>query len=84
MISAGPTYTVEWAAGTAAGRHLGSTKALFDQWIPRQALDHILCSSRSLVAFHTGGWPQPDVQAWILPIVTCWIVVLWFAVPASM
>ena len=62
VISAGPTYAVEWAADTAAGRHLGSAKALLDQGIPRQAFDHFLGASRSPVTFHTGGGPQPGVQ----------------------
>ena len=60
--SVGPTYAVEWAADTAAGRHLGSAKALFDQGIPRQAFDHFLGASRAPVTFHTGGGPQPGVQ----------------------
>ena len=62
VISAGPTYAVEWAADTAAGRHLGSAKALFDQGIPRDAFDRYLGASRSPVTFHTGGGPQPGVQ----------------------
>ena len=62
VISAGPTYAVEWAADTAAGRHLGSAKALFDQGIPRDAFDRYLGASKSPVTFHTGGGPQPGVQ----------------------
>ena len=62
VISAGPTYAVEWAADTAAGRHLGSAKALFDQGIPRDAFDCYLGASKSPVTFHTGGGPQPGVQ----------------------
>ena len=38
VISAGPTYAVERAADTAAGRHLGSAKALFDQGVPRRLI----------------------------------------------
>ena len=60
--SLAPSYAVEWAADTAAGRHLGSAKALLDQGIPRQAFDHLLGASRSPVTFHTGGGPQPGVQ----------------------
>ena len=62
VISAGPTCAVEWAADTAAGRHLGSAKALFDQGIPRDAFDRYLGASRSPVTFHAGGGPQPGVQ----------------------
>ena len=62
VISAGPTYAVEWAADTAAGRHLGSAKALFDQGIPRDAFGRYLGASRSPVTFHKGGGPQPGVQ----------------------
>ena len=62
VVSAGPTYAVEWAAGAAAGRHLGSAKALFDQGIPRDAFDRYLGASKSPVTFHTGGGPQPGVQ----------------------
>ena len=62
VISAGPTYAVEWAADTAAGRHLGSAKAWFDQGIPRDAFGRYLGASRSPVTFHKGGGPQPGVQ----------------------
>ena len=62
VVSAGPTYAVEWAADTAAGRHLGSAKALFDQGIPRDAFDRYLGASKSPVTFHTGGGPQSGVQ----------------------
>ena len=55
-------YDVEWAADTAAGRHIVSAKALFDQGIPRDAFDSYLGSSRSPVTFHTGVGPQPGVQ----------------------
>ena len=88
VISAGPTYAVEWAADTAAGRHL---KALFDQGIPRDAFDRYLGASRSPVTFHTGGGPQPGVQTLGFlsnnmdsQIITCWIVAPWFAVPVLM
>ena len=60
--SFGPTHAAE-GADTAAGRHLGSAKASLDQRIPRQAFDHLLGASRSPVTFHTGGGPQPGVQA---------------------
>ena len=91
VISAGPTYAVEWAADTAAGRHLGSAKALFDQGIPRDAFDRYLGASKSPVTFHTGGGRNPVCRplvscptTWILRIITCWIVALWFAAPVLM
>ena len=91
VISAGPTYAVEWAADTAAGRHLGSAKALFDQGIPRDAFDRYLGASKSPVTFRTGGGRNPVCRplascptTWILRIITCWIVALWFAAPVLM
>ena len=108
VIFAGPTYSVDWAADTAAGRHLGPARAggragqgaeqgagqgpaqgarqgraLSDQGIPRQAFDHFLGASLSLLRF------MPEVvfsqvssflvlipTTWMLQIISCWIVAL--------
>ena len=61
-VSAGPTFAIEWAADTAAGRHLGSAKALCDQGVPHSAFSEFLGASKSPVTFHTGGGPQPGVK----------------------
>ena len=58
----GPEYTVEWAADTAAGRHLGSHQALLEQEIPSSAFQSCLRVTDSPVTFSTGSGPQPGVQ----------------------
>ncbi|CAE6955300.1 GIP [Symbiodinium natans] len=56
-------FSVEWAADTAAGRHLGSARALADQGIPSESYRSFLAHSASPVTFHTGGGPQPGSQS---------------------
>ena len=58
----GPEYTFEWAADTAAGRHLGSHQALLEQGIPSSAFQSCLRVTDSPVTFSTGGGPQPGAQ----------------------
>ena len=58
----GPEYTVEWAADTAAGRHLGSHQALLEQGIPSSAFQSCSRATDSPVTFSTGGGLQPGVQ----------------------
>ena len=60
--SAQNTFSVEWAADTAAGRHLGSASALSNQGIPKDAYSSFLAKSSEPVTFHTGGGPQPGVH----------------------
>ena len=56
------SFSVEWAADTAAGRHLGSASALSNQGIPKCAYSSFLTRSSEPVTFHTGGGPQPGVH----------------------
>ena len=56
------SFSVEWAADTAAGRHLGSASALSNQGIPKDACSSFLTRSSEPVTFHTGGGPQPGVH----------------------
>ena len=56
------SFSVEWAADTAAGRHLGSASALSNQGISKDAYSSFLAKSSEPVTFHTGGGPQPGVH----------------------
>ncbi|CAE7246764.1 unnamed protein product [Symbiodinium natans] len=56
-------FSVGWAADTAAGRYLGSARALADQGIPSESYRSFLAHSASLVTFHAGGGPQPGSQS---------------------
>ena len=56
-------FSVGWAADTAAGRHLGSARALADRGIPSESYRSFLAHSASLVTFHAGGGPQPGSQS---------------------
>ena len=58
----GPEYSVEWAADTAAGRHLRSHQALLEQGIPSSAFQSCLCATDNPVTCSAGGGPQPGVQ----------------------
>ena len=58
----GPECSVEWAADSAAGRHLGSHQALLEQGIPSSALQSCLRATDNPVTSSTGGGPQPGVQ----------------------
>ncbi|CAE7342252.1 unnamed protein product [Symbiodinium natans] len=62
-IPGGNAFSVGWAADTAAGRHLGSARALADRGIPSESYRSFLAHSASLVTFHAGGGPQPGSQS---------------------
>ena len=59
----GPEYSVEWAADTAAGRHLGFHQAaLLEQVVPSSPFQSCLRATDNPNTFSTGGGPQPGVQ----------------------
>ena len=59
--SAQSSFSIEWAADAAAGRHLGSASALSNQGIPKDAYSSFLTRSSEPVMFHT--LPAPGSRA---------------------
>ena len=58
----GPVFSVERAADTAAGRHLGSHQALLEQGFSSSAFQSCLRATDNPVTFSAGSGPQHGVQ----------------------